>query len=59
MGVDYGPRPLKSTGRHGHFLKSTCDIGTPRLGPLDCYRIDTAKRSFRNFDGRMSTCTCK
>ena len=23
----YGPRPLKSTGRHGHFLNSTCDIG--------------------------------
>ena len=22
----YGPWPLKSTGRHGHFLKSTCDI---------------------------------
>ena len=22
-----GPRPLKSTGRHGHFLNSTCDIG--------------------------------
>ena len=21
-----GPRPLKSTGRHGHFLNSTCDI---------------------------------
>ena len=22
----YGPRPLKSTGRLGHFLNSTCDI---------------------------------
>ena len=22
----YGPRPLKSTGRHGYFLNSTCDI---------------------------------
>ena len=26
----YGPRPLKSTRRHGHFLKSTCD-----MGPID------------------------
>ena len=24
---NYGPRPLKSRGRHGHFLNSTCDIG--------------------------------
>ena len=23
----YGAWPLKSTGRHGHFLNSTCDIG--------------------------------
>ena len=23
----HGPWPLKSTGRHGHFLNSTCDIG--------------------------------
>ena len=23
----YGPRPRKSTGRHGHFLNLTCDIG--------------------------------
>ena len=22
----YSPRPLKSTWRHGHFLKSTCDV---------------------------------
>ena len=22
----YGPQPLNSTGRHGYFLKSTCDI---------------------------------
>ena len=22
-----GPRPIKSTGRHGHFLNLTCDIG--------------------------------
>ena len=22
----YGPRPLKSTGRHGYFLNSTCDV---------------------------------
>ena len=25
--VPNGPRPLTSTGRHGHFLNSTCDIG--------------------------------
>ena len=24
--LKYGPRPLHSTRRHGHFLKSTCDI---------------------------------
>ena len=24
---NYGPRPLKLTGRHGHFLNLTCDIG--------------------------------
>ena len=23
---DYDPRPLNLTGRHGHFLKSTCDL---------------------------------
>ena len=22
----HGPLPLYSTGRHGHFLKSTCDM---------------------------------
>ena len=27
LGACYGPRPLKSTRRHGHFLNSTCDIG--------------------------------
>ena len=25
--VGYGPWPLKSTGRHWHFLNSTCDMG--------------------------------
>ena len=23
----YGPKPLKSTWRHGHFLNLTCNIG--------------------------------
>ena len=26
-GVCGGPRPLKTTGGHGHFLNSTCDMG--------------------------------
>ena len=26
-GEGSGPRPLKLTGRHGHFLNSTCAIG--------------------------------
>ena len=31
VGLDYGPRPLKSTGRHGHLLNLTCDIGLSDL----------------------------
>ena len=26
IGDGYGPRPLNSTRRHGHFLKSICDM---------------------------------
>ena len=29
---NYGPRPLKLTGRHGHFLDSTCDIRRSDMG---------------------------
>ena len=40
----YGPRPLKSTGRHGHFLNSTWDIRLSNMRQgLECIvTLDTS-----------------
>ena len=50
----YGPRPLKSTGWHGHFLNSTCD-----MEPIDMWQgfhtyIDMRQGYFLNLTCDMA-----
>ena len=46
----YGPRPLKSTGRHWPFLNLTCDIGLSEMrhGGYKC--SDMGHANFLKFD---------
>ena len=45
-----GPRPLNSTGRHGHFLKSTGDIRLSDMRQENKKDSDMRHAHFLNFD---------